>query len=75
MDRSISHFQKAIYFASEFGENYLGLAEAYIENGDFISAKDVLQTLLDMELSSQKEESVLEWRAKALNYLKKLKNQ
>ena len=74
MDRSIRHFQKAIKLGSEFGENYLGLAEAYIENRDFVLAKDVLHVLLDMELSSKKEESVLEWRTEALKFLKKIQN-
>ena len=37
--------------------NYLGLAEAYIESRDFMLAKDILYMLLDMDLSSQKEES------------------
>ena len=71
MDRSIRHFQKAIQLGSEFGENYLGLAEAYIENGDFVLAKDVLHVLLNMKLNSQKEESVLEWRTEASKFLKK----
>ena len=75
LDRSIRHFQKAVQLGSEFGENYLGLAEAYIENGDFVLAKDVLHVFLDMKLSSQKEESVLEWRTEALNFLKKIQNQ
>ena len=75
LDRSIRHFQKAIQLGSEFGENYLGLAEAYIENEDFVLAKNVLHVFLDMKLSSQKEESVLEWRTKALNFLKKIQDQ
>ena len=75
LQRSIGHFQKAIQLGSEFGENYLGLAEAYIENGDFVLAKNVLHALLNMKLNSQKEESVLEWRTEALNFLKKIQNQ
>ena len=74
LERSITHFQKAIQLGSEFGENYLGLAEAYIENGDFVLAKDVLHTLLNMKLSSQKEESVLEWKTQALDFLGKIQN-
>jgi len=74
LERSIGHFQKAIQLGSEFGENYLGLAEAYIENGDFILAKGILHTLLNMELSSQKEESVLEWKTQALDFLGEIQN-
>ena len=74
LERSIGHFQKAIQLGSEFGENYLGLAEAYIENGDFVLAKDVLHTLLNMKLSSQKEESVLKWKTQALDFLGKIQN-
>ena len=74
LKRSITHFQKAIQLGSEFGENYLGLAEAYIENGDFILAKGILHTLLKMKLSSQKEESVLEWKTQALDFLGKIQN-
>ncbi len=74
LERSITHFQKAIQLGSEFGENYLGLAEAYIENGDFILAKGILHTLLNMKLSSQKEESVLEWKTQALDFLGKIQN-
>ena len=74
LERSIGHFQKAIQLGSEFGENYLGLAEAYIENGDFVLAKGILHTLLNMKLSSQKEESVLEWKTQALDFLGKVQN-
>ena len=74
LERSIAHFQKAIQLGSEFGENYLGLAEAYIENGDFILAKGILHTLLNMKLSSQKEESVLEWKTQALDFLRKIQD-
>jgi len=74
LERSIGHFQKAIQLGSEFGENYLGLAEAYIENGDFVLAKGILHTLLNMKLSSQKEESVLEWKTQALDFLEKIQN-
>ena len=74
LESSIAHFQKAIQLGSEFGENYLGLAEAYIENGDFILAKDILHTILNMKLSSQKKESVLEWKTQALDFLKKIQN-
>lgn len=74
LERSITHFQKAIQLGSEFGENYLGLAEAYIENGDFVLAKSILHTLLNMKLSSQKEESVLEWKTQALDFLGKIQN-
>ena len=74
LERSIGHFQKAIQLGSEFGENYLGLAEAYIENGDFVLAKGILHTLLNMKLSSQKEESVLEWKTQALDFLGKIQN-
>jgi tetratricopeptide (TPR) repeat protein len=75
LDLSIKHFQKAIQLGPEFGENYLGLAEVYIENRDFVLAKNVLDQFLDMELSSQKNEPILEWRAEALNLLKKIPNQ
>jgi len=74
LERSIGHFQKAIQLGSEFGENYLGLAEAYIESGDFILAKGILHTLLNMKLSSQKEESVLKWKTQALDFLGKIQN-
>ena len=74
LERSIGHFQKAIQLGSEFGENYLGLAEAYIENGDFILAKGILHTLLNMKLSSQKEESIIEWKTQALDFLRKIQD-
>ena len=74
LKRSIGHFQKAIQLGSEFGENYIGLAEAYIENGDFDLAKDVLRTLLNMKLSSQNEESVLKWKTQALDFLGEIQN-
>jgi tetratricopeptide (TPR) repeat protein len=74
LESSIAHFQKAIQLGFEFGENYLGLAEAYIENGDFVLAKDILHTILKMKLSSQKKESVLEWKTQALDFLKKIQN-
>jgi tetratricopeptide (TPR) repeat protein len=72
---SIIHFQRAIQLGPKFGENYIGLAEAYIENGDFMLAKNILYILLDMELSSPKDESVLEWKADAMKLLKNIKSQ
>jgi tetratricopeptide (TPR) repeat protein len=73
LKHSIQHFQRAIQLGPKFGENYLGLAEAYIENRDFMLAKDILYILLDMELSLQKEESVIEWKADAMKLLKTIK--
>jgi tetratricopeptide (TPR) repeat protein len=75
LNSSIIHFQRAIKLGPKLGENYLGLAEAYIENRDFLLAKDILYTLLDMDLSSRKEESVIEWKADAMKLLKKIKSQ
>ena len=54
----------------------LFIIEATIEgqNGNFILAKGILHTLLNMKLSSQKEESVLEWKTQALDFLEKIQN-
>ena len=71
----IEVFGVSINQASTDLNRYLGLAEAYIENGDFALAKNVLHVFLNMKLNSQKEESVLEWRTEALNFLKKIPNQ
>jgi tetratricopeptide (TPR) repeat protein len=72
---SIMHFQRAIQLGPKFGENYLGLAEAYIESRDFMLAKDILYILLDLDLSSQKEESVFGWKTDAMKLLKNIKSQ
>ena len=74
LDRSIRHFQKAIQLGSEFGENYLGLAEAYIENEDFTLAKDTLHTLLNIKSRSQKAESMRAWQTEARSFLKKIRD-
>ena len=74
LDRSIIHFREAVRLGPEFGENYLGLAEAYIENENFILAKDTLRTLLNMESRSQKEESMRAWQIEARSILKKIRN-
>ena len=75
LDRSIEYFQKAIQLGTDYGENYLGLAEAYIEKRDFVLARDTLNTLLNMKLRMQKEEFVLKWKTEALNLLRKIQNQ
>ncbi|MBT7271496.1 MAG: hypothetical protein HN885_00700, partial [Nitrospina sp.] len=75
LKRSIIHFQRAIQLGPKFGENYLGLAEAYIESRDFMLAKDILYILLDLDLSSQNEESVLGWKTDAMKLLKIIKSQ
>ena len=75
IDRSIEYFQKAIQLGTDYGENYLGLAEAYIEKRDFVLARDTLNTLLNMKLRMQKEEFVLKWKTEALNLLRKIQNQ
>ncbi len=72
---SIIHFQRAIQLGPKFGENYLGLAEAYIENRDFMLAKNILYILLDLDLNSQKEDSVLGWKADAMKLLKNIKSE
>ena len=72
---SIIHFQRAIQLGPKFGENYLGLAEAYIESRDFMLAKDILYILLDLDLSLQNEESVLGWKTDAMKLLKIIKSQ
>ena len=62
---SIAHFKKATSLGSEFGENYLGLAEAYIENDEFILARATLSKIIHMKLNSHNTESLLLWQKKA----------
>ena len=72
LNRSISHFREAVRLGPQFGENYLGLAEAYIQNENFHLAKETLQALLSIKLNSQEEELMLEWHAEAHKLLKKI---
>jgi len=65
LSRSIDHFKKAISLGSGFGENYLGLAEAYIENDEFILARATLSKIIHMKLNSHNTESILSWQKKA----------
>ena len=72
LNRSISHFREAVRLGPQFGENYLGLAEAYIQNENFHLAKETLQTLLSIKLNSQEEELMFEWHTEAHKLLKKI---
>lgn len=75
LDHSIEHFKKAIQFGSDFGDNYLGLAEAYIQNDDFILAKKTLYKTLNIKPNSQDEESIEGWQREAHSLLKKIGNE
>jgi len=72
LSRSIGHFKKAIRLGSEFGENYLGLAEAYIENDELLLAKNTLSKVINMKFNSQNAESILSWQKKAKRLFKEI---
>jgi tetratricopeptide (TPR) repeat protein len=72
LSRSIGHFKKATSLGSEFGENYLGLAEAYIENDELTLARATLAIIINMKFNSQNTESILGWQKKANILLKKI---
>ena len=74
LDRSIIHFREAVRLGPEFGENYLGLAEAYIQNEDFLLARDTLQAILEIKSSLQRDESITEWHTEARSSLQKLRD-
>ena len=69
LNRSIIHFREAVRLGPQFGENYLGLAEAYIQNENFLLAKETLQTLLSIKSGSQHQESMLKWHTEARKLL------
>jgi len=72
LDLSIINFREAVRLGPQFGGNYLGLAEAYIQNENFLLAKETLQTLLSIKPNSQEEKPMLEWHNKARKLLKKI---
>jgi tetratricopeptide (TPR) repeat protein len=72
LSRSIGHFKKAISLGSEFGENYLGLAEAYIKNDELVLARATLSKIINMKFNSQNAESILSWQKKANRLFKKI---
>jgi len=72
LSRSIGHFKKATILGSEFGENYLGLAEAYIENDEPVLARATLSKIINMKFNSQNAESILSWQKKANRLFKKI---
>jgi len=72
LNQSIIHFREAVRLGPQSGENYLGLAEAYIQNGDYHMARDTLETLLDIKPASHREELLYEWKIEASNLLKKI---
>jgi len=72
LGRSIAHFKKATSLGSEFGENYLGLAEAYIENDELILARSTLSKIINMKFNSQNTESILSWQKKANRLFNKI---
>jgi len=75
LDRSIIHFKEAVRLGPEFGENYLGLAEAYIQNEDFLLARETLQAILEIKPGTQKDESISEWHTEASSSLQKIAGQ
>ena len=72
---SIIHFKEAVRLGPQFGENYIGLAEAYIQNKNFILAKETLQIFLDIKPDLQKEESMRKWQTEARSLLDKILEQ
>ena len=74
LDQSVTHFQEAIRFGPKYGENYLGLAEAYIQKKDFHLARDTLKEILNIKSDSQKIGTIREWHDKAISLLKQLQN-
>ena len=74
LDQSIIHFQEAVRLGPNFGENYLGLAQAYIQNKDFFSARDTLKAILNIKQDSKKEQSINKWHGEARSLLKKYQN-
>ena len=75
LDRSIIHFREAVRLGPQFGENYLGLAEAYVQNEDLLLAKDILQELLDIKPAQKKKTLINDWHAQAHSLLKKIEEQ
>ena len=72
LSRSIGHFKKATSLGPEFGGNYLGLAEVYIENDEHVLARATLSKVINMEFKSQNAESILSWQKKAKRLFKKI---
>ena len=69
LNRSILHFREAVRLGPRFGDNYIGLAGAYIQNENFLLAKETLQTLLSIKPGSQHQESMLKWHTEARKLL------
>ena len=72
LSRSIGHFKKATSLGSEFGENYLGLAKAYIENDELLLARATLSKVINMKFNSKNAESILSWQKKAKRLFKEI---
>lgn len=75
IDRSIDHFKEAVRLGPQFGENYLGLAKAYIQNENYLLARDTLQDLLKIKSNAQGEKAVREWHTEARSLLQKISQQ
>ena len=75
LGQSIIHFKEAVRLGPQFGENYLGLAKAYIQNKNFLLAKETLQLLLDIKPGLRKEDSIREWHTEARSLLNKIMEQ
>ncbi len=75
IEQSIHHFKEAVRLGPQFGENYLGLATAYMQNEDYLLARDTLRDLLAIKSSEQTETSVREWHTEARSLLKKISQQ
>ena len=74
LDKSIEYLEKAVHYGPKFGENYLYLAQAYFENGDYQPARETLLSLLNVTRSTQADPEVHRIRSQARELLKQIEN-
>ena len=74
LDKSIEYLEKAVHYGPKFGKNYLYLAQAYFENGDYQPARETLLSLLNVTRSTQADLEVHRIRSQARELLKQIEN-
>jgi len=71
LDKSEFHFLESIRLASDFAENYLGLAQVLMKKNKYTKARETLHKLIQLTDNTQ-DEKLLSLRKKGLELLEKL---
>ena len=75
LERAIDHFREAVRLGPKYGENYLGLDQAYFKNDEYISARNTLRTFLEVAGKLEEDESVRGFVSETRTFLQQITEQ